>query len=139
MPRKQRQQPGSSGGAYKNRTDLTQPVALPTNLPYGERQQLQQAQQGAPLPQVAPTPQAPQDPAVAAAAAHNGPAPTQSLAAPTQRPMEPIQHGLPTGPGGGPEVLGSTDNTAAVLARLAMSTGSSAIQDLANRARQFGV
>lgn len=139
MPRKQRRQPGTSGGAYANRTDKSQPVALPTNLPYGERQQLQQAQQGAPLPQMAATPQgtAGVDPAIAAAAAHNfQPTP---LNAPTQRPHEPIQHGLASGPGGGPEVLGHDDSMAGMLSALAQSTNNPSLQAMAQRAAQYQV
>lgn len=135
MPRKSRKQPGTSGGAYANRTDKSQAVALPTGLPYGERQQLEQAQQAAPVPQAAGTPM--EDPAMAAAAAHNfQPVP---LNAPSNRPFEPITHGLPSGPGAGPEILSNSGGVANTLARLAASTGNSAIQEMANRAKQFNV
>lgn len=133
-PRKQRRQPGATGGAYQNRTDLTQPVALPTGLPYGERQQLEQAQEGAPLPQVVSAQT--QDPAVAAAAAHTFQ--PVGLGNPTQRPHEPITAGLPSGPGPGPEVLRQPSTTTDTLKKLALQTGNTEIQALANRLSQYG-
>jgi hypothetical protein len=135
MPRKRRAQPGTSGGAYDNRTDLSQPVAVPTGLPYGEGQALAQAQQQAPLPQQAPGPQV--DPAVEAAQAHNFQA--THLAAPSNRPHEPIQHGLPSGPGAGPEVLQPQQGTSASLNLLAQQTGNPAIAAMAARAARFGI
>lgn len=131
MPRKSRKQPGASGGAYSNRTDLTQPVAVPTGLPYGERQELVQAQQQAPLPQQAP------DQALAQAQAH--PFQPVGLGDPTQRPNEPIQHGLPSGPGAGPEVLQPQPGTSATLQQLAQQTGNPAIAAMAERARRYGI
>lgn len=141
MPRKSRKQPGTQGGAYANRTDLTsgtQAVAVPTGLPYGERQALVQAQQQTPLPQTAGTPQGQaQDPAIAAAAAHDfQPTP---LNAPSKRPHEPIQHGLASGPGGGPEVLGHSDTTAGQLQQLAQSTGNPTLLAMAQRAAQYQI
>jgi hypothetical protein len=85
---------GTPGTAYANRTDLQgngqgrQPVSVPTGLPYGERQQLQQSQQAVPM---------------AGAAPQLPPAPFNR---PTDLPDQPVTHGLPFGPGGGPEVLG---------------------------------
>lgn len=136
-PRKQRRQPGSSGGAYANRSDLSQPVAVPTGLPYGERQQLEQAQQGAPLPQTGPPPQG-MDPAVLAAMQHDFQ--PVGLAAPSDRPYEPVTHGLASGPGGGPEVLPQPGPTTTdTLRKLAMSTGDPDIQNMVNRLQQYGV
>lgn len=37
--------------------------------------------------------------------------PPPSLTAPTARPNEPVQAGLPIGPGPGPEALGAMDST----------------------------
>ena len=136
MPRKKRTQPGSSGGAYQNRTDLTQPVSVPTGLPYGERQALEQAQQQAPLPQQAPTPQG-LDPAIMAAMAHNFQG--SPINAMSDRPHEPITHGLPIGPGAGPEVLPQSKTMTDQMMKLAMSTGDPAIQEIANRMAQFGI
>lgn len=88
---------GKGGVAYTNRTDLnagprtsgppTQPIRVATGQAYGQAGAQRAALQALPLPQAA----APQ------------PIP---LDAPTQRPGEPITHGLPIGPGAGPEVLG---------------------------------
>lgn len=41
---------------------------------------------------------------MALAAAHNGPG-AQPFTRPTERPNEPLTHGLPGGPGAGPEAL----------------------------------
>ncbi len=133
MPRKSRKQPGASGGAYPNRTDLTQPISVPTGLPYGERQELVQAQQQAPLPQQAQG----IDQAVQAAQAHQFQ--PVGLSAPTQRPNEPIQHGLPSGPGAGPEVLQPMTGASSSLQQLAATSGSPAIAAMAERARRYGI
>lgn len=134
MPRKSKTQPGQ-GGAYANRTDLTtgtQAVSAPTGLPYGERQALEQAQQQAPLPQ-----QAGFDQTLAAAMGHNFQ--PVGLGAPTQRPHEPITHGLPMGPGAGPEILPTSNTMTDQMRRLAMSTGDTAIQEIADRMAQYGL
>jgi len=130
MPRKRKTQPGP-GGAYANRTDLTQPVSAPSGLPYGERQELETAQQQAPLPQ-----QASLDQILAAAMQHSF-QPTM-LNAETSRPNEPIQHGLPTGPGGGPEVMGAPPRTSDMLQQLADQTSNTFLLTMAQRARQYG-
>lgn len=137
MPRKRRTQPGTSGGNYANRTDLTQPVRVGTGAPYGQRQELETAQQQAPLPQQAPPGQI-QDPALVAALGHNfAPAP---LNAPTDRPYEPITHGLPIGPGAGPEVMQQAGGTTAQRMRqLANSTGDTTLADVATRLEQYGL
>lgn len=135
MPRKRKTQPGP-GGAYANRTDLTtgtQAVSAPTGLPYGERQGLEQAQQGAPLPQQASMDQ------VLAAATNHAFQPVQ-LNAPTERPYEPTTHGLPIGPGGGPEVMQRPANqTSMQLRQLAAQTGDNFISDLASRLEAWGL
>lgn len=68
-------------------TDL--PVQTVPNQEYGAQTAQREAQQAVPMgaaPQVAPPP---------------------SLTAPTARPSEPVQAGLPTGAGPGPEALGN--------------------------------
>jgi len=135
MPRKRKMQ-SAPGGAHANRTDLTagtQAVAAPTGLPYGEKQALEQTQQQAPLPQ-----QAGMDQILAAAQNHNfQPVP---LNAPTERPHEPITHGLPIGPGGGPEVLNAPSRTTSVqLRQLAAQTGDTTIADIAARLEGWGL
>lgn len=42
---------------------------------------------------------------MAQAQAHNGPGDSMQLDRPTERPNEPVTHGLPGGPGAGPEAL----------------------------------
>lgn len=80
---------GKPGTAYSNRTDLNQPKPAPVmRIPgqeYGAQaaQVAQQQQVQEWTPPAAPTP----------------------LDAPTMRPDEPVTHGLPSGPGAGPEVL----------------------------------
>jgi len=100
-----------------------QPPKAAQGLPYGQGQQMQDAQRAIPLPDnrkatsqaigqpaspsPAPSPGggggSPLDQAVAAAAI--APDPTGGLASPSTRPDEPITAGLPIGPGAGPEAL----------------------------------
>ena len=141
-----------------NRTDLAAPVTAPTGQPYGVRAQ-QIAAQGAipmgqqPVASPGPGPGAPPPPIDMAAmqagmaqhAAIHGP--PQPLNRPTERPNEPVTHGLPVGPGGGPEALqgvgaAARDNAVEggtlknLLMGMAQSPGAtSAIRDLAARAQ----
>lgn len=101
---------GRAGTAYTNRTDLTGASKLPImtqpGAPYGESTQLRQAQQAVPMA----GPQAPAAPVPAPQAAGGAAGlgsilgGLRSLTAPT-RTANPVTHGLPVGPGGGPEVL----------------------------------
>ena len=106
---------GQVGAAYQNRTDLNGPKMPIGNYaksgPYGTGTELQQAQQAVP---VAGAPQpgiGPQQPQQGGGPQGGGPPPGPlpgsfgAFNRPTERPNEPITHGLPTGPGGGPEVL----------------------------------
>lgn len=100
-----------------NRTDRLTPEA-PTALPnqtYGAAGQQLAAQQALPMAG-APTMAANQGPPaqqgtggpqdlLAQAQAHNGPGDSMQLDRPTERPNEPVTHGLPGGPGAGPEAL----------------------------------
>ena len=87
---------GASGpGKYAKRLDR-----MPANF-YGDQKQTGEIASGAPLaktPDVRPTPTS----EVTAAASQ---APVTPLFAPTQRPTEPITHGISVGPGAGPEAL----------------------------------
>lgn len=60
------------------------------------------------------------------------------MGAPTARPDEPVTHGLPMGPGGGPEVLGNLGGSQAGqwMRRLSMLTGNPYFAALADRAGQ---
>ncbi len=153
----------SSNAPKPNRSDLTKPpvVRIP-GQGYGEQAQQVAAQQsipsGLPTPQQAqpaptPSPASPSAPNLGGLqsvlgtplAGQNG-----SLTRPTERPNEPVTHGLPGGPGGGPEVLqgigaaarqnvvqqGTVTNLLTSLA--AQPNATAAIQDLAARA-QSGV
>jgi len=104
---------GTPGAAYANRSDLTGqklPIATAPGEPYGESKQLRQAQRAVPMagPQTpaAPVPAQPQTGAGGAA----GPdlasilGNLRPLTGPT-RTANPVTHGLPVGPGAGPEVL----------------------------------
>lgn len=129
MPRKRRpvSQPASQPGkAYPNRSDLTAP-ATPTGMPYGQRQQLEQAQKQVPqaaAPQGPPPQNQPQggvsgpapggppqagggEPDLAAllGAAKGTPFPSQRLTDPTARPDEQITAGLGQMPGGAVDTL----------------------------------
>lgn len=79
--------------------------------------------------------------------AHNGPGDSMLLDRPTERPNEPVTHGLPVGPGAGPEALTGVGAVAregvmgqATLSQFLSTLASqpnapSAVQDLASRAR----
>lgn len=96
--------PVSGPGALSQRTDggavdgMTQPQQQYTGLPYGDNkavndQQGQAAIAGNPFPMADITP----------------------LSAHTQRPNEPITHGIDSGPGGGSEALSYVPNRATTL------------------------
>lgn len=93
---------GAAGpGKYSVRTDgLTLPSAG-----YGEGVQTQAIMQGAPL-EKAPQVRGAQGTQVKQAAAQAAGGPVTPLYAPSERPQEPITHGIASGPGAGPEVLG---------------------------------
>jgi hypothetical protein len=65
--------------------------------------------------------------------------PTPQLGAPSARPMEPVTAGLPSGPGPGPEALGTQpiapDKVAEVLAIAGQVTGNQRLIALAQRRR----
>ena len=148
----------SPGKLQPNRADLTKtplPVEAAPNQGYGVAAAQRAAQQAIPMGApaapgpgggslapagAAPTPQA-QPQAPLAVPGGNG-----ALSRPTERPNEPVTHGLPMGPGGGPEALtgigaaarqnvvgqGTLTNLLTNLA--AAPNASSAIKDLAARA-----
>lgn len=153
-----------------NRTDLNRPapVTTVTGQTYGDAAAQEASQRiqpmaggatqtpGAPAssapPPAAPTPQGASGPSdmMAALQAHvaggGGAGGRGSLTRPTERPNEPVTHGLPMGPGGGPEALqgvGALTRDNAVeqgtlshlLQSMATQPGATqAVQDLANRA-----
>jgi len=96
---------GVSGpGKYAKRTDLQyKPDA------YGEGVAYQAAKSGAPLATAPKSPMLSQTPVVPTSQA---PTPVTGLYDPTQRPNEPVTHGVDVGPGGGSDVLAMQDATA---------------------------
>lgn len=102
---------GAPGAAYGNRTDLNQnrqPVQAAAGQPYGVRGAQEAAQRAVPLPAAPPVRSAPPPaPASGVSPVTTGPLPGAlgSLTRPTDRPDEPLTHGLPFGPGAGPEVI----------------------------------
>ena len=153
---------GARSGARQlrpNRSDLTRPdVMTAPNQPYGVAAQQRAAQNvipmgsppvgggGSPAPTGAPTQQPQMNDVLAAAQAHNGPAQGQ-FTRPTERPNEPLTHGLPMGAGAGPQALtgvgaGARDNTIqqGTLANLlttmaAQPTATAAVRQLATAAQ----
>ena len=131
--------------AQANRSDLQIPqtmtgqgqpngqaVQTPTGLPYGEAQQLQQAQQAQPVPQAPTGPPPPVSPQDALSAAKNFQMPNLGdLHGASQRPNEPINAGLPGGPGAPPD---QSQGMGAMLSRMASASNSPALAQLAARA-----
>ena len=124
MPRGGRRS-GAPGKAYGNRSDLSVNKGPVPNMPYpmsgsqgyGEQKAMMDSQAAVPVS----SPQAPgptQGPPGLAGLLGQGPTPPGSLGEfgrPTERPDTPITHGLPTGPGAGPEILGGQANSAKML------------------------
>jgi hypothetical protein len=97
---------GTPGQRYPNRSDLRvqKPTAVP-NQGYGQAGAQLAAQKvvpmaGAPAP---PVPAAPSAATVPGAGGFATPSDTPSLTDPTQRPDEPLEAGMPFGPGPGPQ------------------------------------
>lgn len=133
---------GTPGQTYTNRSDLNahQPVTTAPGQIYGAATQQADAQRQMPLPGPGLAAQAPLGPG-----GPSGPLPGSlgALHDPTQRPDEPVTHGLPSGPGAGPEVLGGQpDPTVNVLRGLYAAFPTPDVAALLNeayaRARQSG-
>lgn len=100
---------GTPGATYSNRSDLRaqKPTAVPGQA-YGKAGAQLAAQKVVPMagapaqtaPAAAPTP--------AGAGGFATPDDTPNLLDPTGRPDEPVEAGMPFGPGGGPEMIGPT-------------------------------
>lgn len=112
------------GASYTNRTDLQsrQPITTAPGQAYGLATQQAQAQAQMPLPggaaQAGPTPVAGAQPSPPGLGAGPLPGSLGPLHAPTNRPLEPVTHGLASGPGGGPQVLAPPDPLVKVAAVL---------------------
>jgi len=145
MPRGGARQ-GKPGQAYGNRSDLNNPK-VPTIVPkgagYGQRQALETSQRMLPPAAGSPGQAAPVGPSAAPALpgggpeAAAGPVPLPAFNRPSERPTEPTTHGLPIGPGAGPEVLNlPPNNVGQLLDQMArMPFASPAIQQLAAYAK----
>lgn len=148
MPRKDNRggaRTGTPGKTYSNRTDMTQPVQTAPNQAYGAAGQQQAAQQTIPLPnsagELAKMSQGAQQPQMPQAGPPQPSGPMAgdmgALNSPTEMPHQPVTHGSPSGPGGGPEVLGPTPapNIAQTIAQIAQASGNPDIAALAARAQ----
>lgn len=114
-----------------------QPVQVPTNLPYGENQQLQQAQQAVPLPQ-GPQ-QQPLDMGAAMMAAKQFQKPNlPGLTGPTTRPNEPVTAGLPGSPINPAAGQRQVGNLSSMLSAVAQANNNPALSQLAARAAAAG-
>lgn len=157
MPRAKKPSGPATQGGYQGQGNPGGGAAVPpvaTGLPYGEHQQLAQAQQVLPVPGVSGPPpgpapagppvsggNSPADPAAALSmAAQAMRPPNGGLLAPTNRPGEPVTHGLASGPGAGPEILGGPAgiSLADQLQAMARSTNDPKMAALAELARVYG-
>jgi hypothetical protein len=129
--------PVSGPGELSRRTDGKQPVMDIPAQNYGDAQDLQQIQAGAPMAQVPSGP----PPATPAGGTGGSPSPVVPFNAPTQNPGEPVTSGAALGPGPGPESLGigspvqaNWQNARDVVQSMAANPGASpALQQLAER------
>lgn len=94
---------GTPGTLYPNRQDLTQAPTAAKGQGYGVAGQQIAAQRAVPLPAAPPVQGAPPAPGGGAAGPFARPEDTPTLTAPTQRPDEPLEAGMPFGPGPGPQ------------------------------------
>lgn len=118
--------PVSGPGALSARTDggPGQPVRELPNAAYGEGGEFRALQEAAPLAGGNPPPR---------------PAPVPLTAA-TERPLEPVTHGAPVGPGAGPEVSGFPQTRVSdLLARLMDADPTGQLEDLYMEAYRRGL
>jgi hypothetical protein len=135
---------GVPGRPYPNRKDLRSaskqkqlPIKAASGQPYGVRKQQEEAQRAQPLPAAA----TPDFAGLLQAAEAFNPGERLPLDRPTERPEEPLTAGLPSGPGPGPEVLGlppDSSRVSSILRRIALTSGSSDIEALADFAESQG-
>jgi hypothetical protein len=130
---------GVSGpGKYAKRTDR-----IPANS-YGDQTELAQIASGAPIAKTPDTKGMPMGQMEAAAANAPTQQPVTPLFSPSQRPNEPVTHGIDLGPGGGSNVLNMPNAAQSqyetaneVLKRLALAPNASpTLQYLAQRLQQ---
>lgn len=93
---------GQPGASYQNRSDLrAQKVTVPPSAEYGQGEALRRSQQAVPMAGT-PVPAPPPAGAGAAPVRYATPSDTPNLTDPTRRPDEPLEAGMPFGPGPGP-------------------------------------
>jgi hypothetical protein len=142
MPRKGRggSRQGTPGTAYGNRTDLNLPASAAPDQEYGKATEQLNAQRAVPMAS-SPQPSAPQAAPMAPAGAPLPQPGTMPHLGPTNRPNEPVTHGMPFGPGGGPEVLqGQQPSLGELLRTLAgQPNASSKVLDIASAASSLGL
>jgi hypothetical protein len=131
--------------AKANRSDLNVPKVTVPGQDYGKQAAQAQAMKVVPMAgqEMAPAQMAAQAPMQMTAPRATPPIQPGDLKFlhETDRPQEPITHGLPVGPGAGPEVMtpGPGQNVSAILQHLAASPFAGAeLQQLANYAQHLG-
>jgi hypothetical protein len=97
---------GTPGTPYPNRSDLRQAPRAAQGQEYGKAGAQIAAQRQIPLPAAPPVQGGPTPPGGGAAGPFATPADTPRLTDPTQRPDEPLEAGMPFGPGSGPQAMG---------------------------------
>lgn len=136
--------PVSGPGRYARRTDggPAQVLSTAPGQPYGEAKQQMDAQRVSPMGAAAPLPNAANIPAGGDAPAPSMPTFTgPALTDPTQRPDEPITHGVDIGPGGGSNILNlpnpaqGTGQMSALLQRYAANDSSGIVTQLLAKAQ----
>lgn len=99
---------GTPGRVYPQRADLrAQKISVPPSAEYGQGERLRRSQQVVPMagaPAV-PSPAVGAGPAAPSAGGTGGAAPSPDFFRATERPDEPLTHGLASGPGAGSDVL----------------------------------
>lgn len=100
---------GTPGQSYGNRSDLrAQKVSVPPSAEYGQGERLRRSQQAVPMAGAPPVPTATPAGGAPASQGPMPPPPPGDFTRPTERPGEPLTTGIPSGPGGGPEVLSAS-------------------------------
>lgn len=124
---------GTPGQAYPQRSDMrTQAVTTVPGQQYGQAAAQAASQRAVPMAGATPLPAPAAAPAPPAA---GGGASPPDLYRPTELPNEPVTHGLPTGPGAGPEALpiqGSAMGDPVAIQIRAMLRANPTNQELAN-------
>jgi hypothetical protein len=136
--------PVSGPGKYARRTDggPAQVLSAAPDQAYGDKTAQLNAQRIAPMAGTAPMPPAPS--VASGGGSGGGGQDIIPLSAPSQRPNEPITHGVDIGPGGGSAVLGlpqpgqGTGSMTALLQRLSSTDATGILGQLMQAAQDRG-